>query len=155
MKLLEVRAGIQLEEIPYASTAQATTDALGGQVDLHCPSLAGAMPLIRQGRLRALGVTSARRSAGAPDIPSIAETLAGYDASLWYGVVGPAGLPADVVRRLNDEMQRVLAEPTVQETLRTAGVDIEPGDPQSLRIVMADPVRSGVDLMDRIGFRPQ
>ena len=52
-------------------------------------------------------------------------------------------------------MQRVLAEPTVQETLRTAGVDIEPGDPQSLRIVMADPVRSGVDLMDRIGFRPQ
>jgi tripartite-type tricarboxylate transporter receptor subunit TctC len=155
MKLLEARAGIQLEEIPYASTAQATTDALGGQVDLHCPSLAGAMPLIRQGRLRALGVTSARRSAGAPDIPSIAETLAGYDASLWYGVVGPAGLPVDVVRRLNDEMQRVLAEPTVQETLRTAGVDIEPGDPQALRIVMADPVRSGVDLMDRIGFRPQ
>jgi tripartite-type tricarboxylate transporter receptor subunit TctC len=155
MKLLEVRANIQLEEIPYASTAQATTDALGGQVDLHCPSLAGAMPLVRQGRLRALGVTSARRSAGAPDIPAIAETLPGYDASLWYGVVGPAGLPADVVRRLSSELQRVLAEPAVQETLRTAGVDLEPGDPEALRIVMADPVRSGVDLMDRIGFRPQ
>jgi len=107
MKLLEVRAGIQLEEIPYASTAQATTDALGGQVDLHCPSLAGAMPLVRQGQLRALGVTSARRSAGAPDIPAIAEILPGYDASLWYGLVGPAGLPADVVRRLSSELQRV------------------------------------------------
>ena len=155
MKLLEVRAGIQLEEIPYASTAQATTDALGGQVDLHCPSLAGAMPLVRQGQLRALGVTSARRSAGAPDIPAIAEILPGYDASLWYGLVGPMGLPADVVRRLSSELQRVLAEPQVQETLRTAGVDLEPGDPEALRVVMADPVRSGVDLMDRIGFRPQ
>jgi tripartite-type tricarboxylate transporter receptor subunit TctC len=155
MKLLEVRAGIQLEEIPYASTAQATTDALGGQVDLHCPSLAGSMPLVRQGRLRALGVTSARRSAGAPDIPAIAETLPGYDASLWYGVVGPTGLPADVVRRLSGELLRVLAEPAVQDTLRTAGVDLEPGGAEALRLVMADPVRSGVDLMDRIGFRPQ
>ncbi len=113
------------------------------------------MPLVRQGQLRALGVTSARRSAGAPDIPAIAEILPGYDASLWYGLVGPAGLPADVVRRLSSELQRVLAEPQVQETLRTAGVDLEPGDPEALRIVMADPVRSGVDLMDHIGFRPQ
>ena len=95
------------------------------------------------------------RSAGAPDIPAIAETLPGYDASLWYGVVGPAGLPADVVRRLSSELQRILAETAVQETLRTAGVDLEPGGPEALRVVMADPVRSGVDLMDRIGFRPQ
>ena len=110
MKLLEVRAKIQLEEIPYASTAQATTDALGGQVDLHCPSLAGSMALVRQGRLHALGVTSLRRSAGAPDVPAIAETLPGYDASLWYGLVGPAGLPADVVGRLSSELQVILAE---------------------------------------------
>ena len=71
------------------------------------------------------------------------------------GVDRMAGLPADVVRRLSSELQRVLAEPQVQETLRTAGVDLEPGDPEALRVVMADPVRSGVDLMDRIGFRPQ
>jgi tripartite-type tricarboxylate transporter receptor subunit TctC len=66
MKLLEVRARIVLEEIPYASTAQATTEALGGQVELHCPSLARAMPLVRQGRLRPLGVTSARRARAPP-----------------------------------------------------------------------------------------
>jgi tripartite-type tricarboxylate transporter receptor subunit TctC len=155
MKLLEVRAKIQLEEIPYASTAQATTDALGGQVDLHCPSLAGSMALVRQGRLHALGVTSLRRSAGAPDVPAIAETLPGYDASLWYGLVGPAGLPADVVSRLSGELQVILAESGVQETLRTAGVDLEPGSADAMRAVMADPLRSGVDLMDRIGFRPQ
>ena len=122
---------------------------------MHCPSLAGAMPLVRQGRLRPLGVTGAHRSAGAPDIPAIAETLPGYEASAWYGVVGPAGLPPDVVRRLSSELQRVLAESAVQETLRTAGLDIESGDAEALRLVMADPVRSGVDLMDRIGFRPQ
>ena len=155
IKLLEARAGISLEEIPYASTAQATTDALGGQVELHAPSLAGGMPLVRGGKLRPLGVAAARRSAGAPDIPAIAETLPGYDAAAWYGLVGPAGLPKPIVERLNQEMQAVLADPTVLATLRTAGVDIEAGSPEAMRLVMADPVRSGIDLMDRIGFRPQ
>ncbi len=155
MKLMEARAGISLEEIPYASTAQATTDALGGQVELHAPSLAGGMPLVRGGKLRPLGVASARRSAGAPDIPSIAETIPGYDAALWYGLVGPAGLPKSVVQRLNDELQFVLAEPSVLAPLRAAGVDVEAGSPEAMRLVMADPVRSGIDLMDRIGFRPQ
>ena len=155
IKLLEARAGISLEEIPYASTAQATTDALGGQVELHAPSLAGGMPLVRGGKLRPLGVAAARRSAGAPDIPAIAETLPGYDAAAWYGLMGPAGLPKPIVERLNQEMQAVLADPTVLATLRTAGVDIEAGSPEAMRLVMADPVRSGIDLMDRIGFRPQ
>lgn len=155
MKLLENRTGIVLEEIPYASTAQATTEALGGQVELHIPSLAAAMPLVRGGRLRPLGVTSARRSAGAPDIPAIAETVPGYAASAWYGLVGPAGMPKPVVARLNAELQAILAEPSVQQTLRTAGVDIEAGTAEAMRVVMADPVRSGIDLMDRIGFRPQ
>jgi len=155
MKLMESRTGISLEEIPYASTAQATTDALGGQVDLHIPSLAGGMPLVRGGKLRPLGVTGARRSAGAPDIPAIAEIIPGYDASVWYGLVGPAGLPKSVIQRLNDELQLVVADPAVLETLRTAGVDIEAGSPGAMRLVMADPMRSGIDLMDRIGFRPQ
>jgi tripartite-type tricarboxylate transporter receptor subunit TctC len=149
MKLLENRTGIVLEEIPYASTAQATTEALGGQVELHIPSLAAAMPLVRGGRLRPLGVTSA------PDIPAIAETVPGYAASAWYGLVGPAGLPKAVVGRLNTELQVVLADQAIQETLRTAGVDIEAGSPEAMRLIMADPVRSGIDLMDRIGFRPQ
>ena len=106
------------------------------------------------GRLRPPGATSARRSAGAPDIPSIAETIPGYDASAWYGPVGPAGLPKPIVQRLNAELQLVLADPSVRETMRTVGLDIEAGSPEAMRPVMADPVRSGIDLMDRIGFRP-
>lgn len=155
IKQLETRAGITLEEVPYASTAQATTDVLSGQIELHCPSLAAAMPLLRNGRLRPLGVTSARRNSGAPDIPAIAETLPGYEASTWYGLVAPAGVPEAVVRRLTGELQAVMAEPAVQNTLRAAGVDAEPGPPAALRAVMTDPVRSGTDLMDRIQFRPQ
>lgn len=131
IKLMEALAGISLEEIPYASTAQATTDALGGQVELHIPSLAGGMPLVRGGRLRPLGVAGARRSAGASDIPAIAETIPGYDASLWYGLVGPAGLPKSVVQRLNDELQSVLADPAVLAPLRAAGVDVEAGSPEA------------------------
>lgn len=154
-KLLEVKAGIVLEEVPYASTAQATNDALSGQVELHCPSLAGGMPLVKDGRLRPLGVTSARRSAAAPDVPSIAETVPGYDASAWYGVVGPAGMPEPIVRRLNEEMQVILNDPSVQGTLRTAGLDVEAGSAGALRTVMAEAVLSGNDLMDRIGYRPQ
>jgi tripartite-type tricarboxylate transporter receptor subunit TctC len=69
--------------------------------------------------------------------------------------VGPAGVSKPVVQRLNAELQLMLADPAVQETLRTAGVDIEAGSPEAVRLVMADPVRSGIDLMDRIGFRPQ
>ena len=113
------------------------------------------MPLVRGGKLRPLGVTGIRRSAGAPDIPAIAETIPGFDASAWYGLVGPAGLPKSVIQRLNDELQLVVADPAVRETLRMAGVDVEAGSPETMRLIMADPVRSGIDLMDHIGFRPQ
>ena len=154
-ELFKFMTGTNIVHVAYKGTAQATTDALGGQVELHAPSLAGGMPLVRGGKLRPLGVAAARRSAGAPDIPAIAETLPGYDAAAWYGLVGPAGLPKPVVQRLNEEMQSVLADPAVLASLRTAGVDIEAGSPEAMRLVMADPVRSGIDLMDRIGFRPQ
>ena len=69
--------------------------------------------------------------------------------------MSPAGLPKSVIQRLNDELQLVVADPAVMETLRTAGVDVEAGSPEAMRLIMADPVRSGIDLMDRIGFRPQ
>jgi tripartite-type tricarboxylate transporter receptor subunit TctC len=155
MEELKAHANLQLEEIPYSSTAQATTDAMSGQVDLHCPSLAGAMPHIRSGRFRALGITSGRRSAAAPDIPSIAETLPGYDASAWYGVVAPAGLPAPVAERLNAELQAILAEPAMQTRLLDVGVDAQSGSRADMRKVMTEAVTSGNAMMDRINYRPR
>jgi tripartite-type tricarboxylate transporter receptor subunit TctC len=155
LELLKTMAGIELEEIPYSSTAQATTDAISGQVELHCPSLAGAMPTLRAGQFKALGVTGGRRSPSAPEIPSIAETLPGYDASGWYGLSAPAGTPEPILTRLNAELQGMLGDPSVQATLRNAGVDAEPGSREAMRETMISHSRRWVDLMDRINFRPQ
>ncbi|MBY0336012.1 MAG: tripartite tricarboxylate transporter substrate binding protein [Acetobacteraceae bacterium] len=154
-ELLKDLAGIEMEEIPYSSTAQATTDAITGQVDLHIPNLAGALPHIRGGRLRALAVTGRTRSASAPDIPATAELLPGFDAAGLFGLSGPAGLPAPVVERLNAELNAVLADPAVLATFRAAGVDPAPGPPEALSHAIADTLSRWSALMDRVGFRPQ
>jgi tripartite-type tricarboxylate transporter receptor subunit TctC len=155
MEQLKAMTGIELEEVPYSSTAQAATDVMSGQIELHFPSLAAAIPNIRAGRFRALGVTSGQRSPGAPEIPAIAETVPGYDASTWYGVVAPARLPEAVAQRLNAELQAILAEAPLQTRLRDAGVDAKPGTAAELRAVMQQGLASGNALLDRIGFRPR
>lgn len=154
MELLKALAGITLEEIPYSSTAQATTDTISGQIELHCPSLAGAMPTIRAGQFKALGVTGGRRSRSAPDIPSIAETVPGYDAAGWYSIGAPAGTPEPVLARLNAELQAMLAEPSVQAALANAGVDADPGTRDQSAETMRMQIRQWTELMDRIGYRP-
>lgn len=155
MEALKSMAEIQLEEVPYSSTAQATTDAISGRVDLHFPSLAGAMPHIRSGQLRPLGITSATRSEGAPDIPSIAETVPGYDTSSWYGILAPAGLPEPVLQRLGSELQAAVAMPEMQRQLLELGVDPAPAASGGLRRVIEAAVTSVTALLDRIGYRPQ
>lgn len=154
LELLKAMAGIELEEIPYSSTAQATTDAIGGRVELHCPSLAGAMPILRAGTLRPLGVTSARRSAGAPEIPAIAETVPGYDGASWYALGAPAATPEPVLARLHAALNAVLAAPAVQAALVNAGVDADPGPRARAAEAMQAQIRRWTGLMDRIGYQP-
>jgi len=155
MEMLKSMALIDLEEVPYSSTAQAATDLLSGQIELHFPSLAAALPNIRAGRFRPLGLTSTERSMSVPEIPAIAETVPGYGASTWFGVVAPARLPDAVALRLNAELQAVLAEAPMQRRLRDAGVDPQPGTAEALRATMREAETSGNALMDRIGFRPR
>lgn len=154
MELLKALAGIELEEIPYSSTAQATTDTISGQIELHCPSLAGAMPTLRAGHFKALGVTGGRRSPSAPEIPSIAEAVPGYDAAGWYSIGAPAATPEPILARLNAELQAMLADPTVQATLANAGVDADPGTRAQSAETMRTNIRRWTELMDRIGYRP-
>lgn len=152
MELLKSMADIQLEEIPYSSTSQATTDTISGQIELHCPSLAGAMPTLRSGHFRALGVTSARRSASAPEIPAIAETVPGYDSAGWYALGTPAGTPEAVLAKLNTELQAMLAEPFVQTALANTGVDADPGSRSAAAEAMLAGIRRLTALMDKIGY---
>jgi tripartite-type tricarboxylate transporter receptor subunit TctC len=130
-ELFKDQAGVDLLHIPYKGTGSLMPDLLSGTVSMAFPNLPSALPLIKSGKLKALGVTTLKRSDAAPQIPTITEAgLPGYDMSTWYGLIGPAKLPADVVKRLNDELQAVLHDPEVRNKLLAQGVDPVSGTPQ-------------------------
>jgi tripartite-type tricarboxylate transporter receptor subunit TctC len=115
-------AGIEMTHIPYRGSGQVTADLLGGQVMVAFPGIAGMLPHIKSGRLRALGVTSARRSPELPDIPTIAEAgVKGYEMVAWFGLAAPKALPRDVQMKLHGELMRVLKNPDFQKSLAAVG----------------------------------
>jgi tripartite-type tricarboxylate transporter receptor subunit TctC len=132
MALIRSMTGIQVVEVPYRVNAQALNDTMSGEVSVYMPNLAAALPNIRAGRLKALAVTSAKRSSVAPEIPTVAETLPGYEAASWYGIVVPAKTPKPVIAKLNTEIGRVLQQAEVQQRLQGLGGDIVAGGPEDL-----------------------
>jgi tripartite-type tricarboxylate transporter receptor subunit TctC len=113
-------AGIDMTHVPYKGTGQSVIDVIAGQVDSIFAVTTGVLPHVKAGKLRALGISSPKRSALAPDVPTIAEAgYPGFEASFAYALVAPAGTPADIVTTLKREMQRRLAVPDVQEYYRT------------------------------------
>jgi tripartite-type tricarboxylate transporter receptor subunit TctC len=132
-ELLMEMTGIQIRHIPYKGRAQFLPDLVSGRISLAFDNLASALPLIRANEIRAIGVTSGRRSAAAPDIPSIAEQgLPGFEAVSWFALVGPAGLPAPVQHRLSRLTKETLLQPTVQTKLRASGLEPAPNSPAEL-----------------------
>lgn len=125
MELLKQQLRVPMVHIPYRGIAPAITDVIGGQTQAMFPGLAAALPHIRSGRLRPLGVTGRRRAEQLKDIPTMEELgLKNFDAMQWYGVVGPANMPADIVGRLNTTLAQVLSAPDLREKL--SGEAIEP-----------------------------
>ena len=123
MELFRLMAGITLTHIPYKGSGPATVDLLAGQVQLSMPNVLTALPHIKGGKLRGLGVTSSKRATGLPDIPAIAETLPGYEAIQWYGILAPAGTSRDIVGKLQAEIARILVLPEVKDRLAADGAD--------------------------------
>jgi len=117
-------AKIDLRHIPYKGSGMARADLLGGQVKLGCLGVSSVIHSHRAGQLRMLAVTSAQRSAQLPDIPSIAETVPGYEATLWSGMLAPAGTPPAVINRMYGEMSKLLQRPDVKTALIATGTDI-------------------------------
>ena len=116
--------------IPYRGIAPATTDLIAGQTQAMFPGLAAALPHIRNGRLRALAVTGSQRHPALKDVPTMEEAgLKGFDAQQWYGVVGPAGMPAPLVTQLNNAMAQVLAMPDLRDKLSAEAVELTPMTP--------------------------
>jgi tripartite-type tricarboxylate transporter receptor subunit TctC len=118
-------AGVQLNHVPYKGSGQAMQDLVGGQVKVSFVGAPNAVPYLANGKLRALGVTTRRRSADLPDIPSIDEAgVPGYDATLWLGLLAPPGTPADIVAKLREAVAKALAPPEARKLVNSAGVDV-------------------------------
>lgn len=125
MALFTMLAGINMNHVPYKGSAQARTDLISGQVMVGMPGISSVVQNIEAGRLRALAVTSAKRSPQLPDVPTLAEAgVKGYEASLWLGLVGPAGLPEGVVTRLNAEVAKLLKDGAIQAQFRKIGTEV-------------------------------
>jgi len=129
-ELFNASAGISIVHVPYKGIAPAVVDLLGGQVQLAISAFPTALPHIRSGKLRALAVTSAKRSGLMTDVPTVAESgLAGYEAAGWFGVLAPAGTPPAVVTKLNAEINRILELPEIKASLASDGAEPAGGTP--------------------------
>jgi tripartite-type tricarboxylate transporter receptor subunit TctC len=118
-------AGINMTHIPYRGSGPVTADLLAGQVQVGFPGIAGMLPHIKSGRLRALGVTGAKRSPELPSVPTIAEAgVKGYEMVAWFGIAAPKGLPRDIQMRLHGELLKILKTPEMQKSLSAVGQEV-------------------------------
>lgn len=132
MELVEYMADIDLVAVPYQGGAPATTDLIAGHMQLGVDGLPGQLPQINSGSLKALGTSGRERDIVAPDIPAIAETVAGLEATAWYAIMAPAGVPEDIVERLNAAANAALENEALSAKLREMGISTEGGSSQDL-----------------------
>jgi tripartite-type tricarboxylate transporter receptor subunit TctC len=130
-ELLKTLTNVKMTHIPYKGAVPAFTGLMGGEIAIYMSSIPPAMPQLKSGRVKAIGVTSAKRMATLPNVPTLAESgLPGYEVTNWYGVMAPAGLPKDVLAKLNGELVRILKLPDVQQRLSGEGGDIGANSPE-------------------------
>lgn len=130
-ELAENAAGIKLRHVPYKGAAQAMTDLMGGNIDLYMSSVPTLLGHVRNGKLRTIAITSAKRAAQLPDTQTLAESgYKGFDAVTWFGILAPAGTPAPIVAQLNKAINAALKVPDVAEKLRSEGGDVLGGTPE-------------------------
>ena len=138
MELFKMTAGVKLIHVPYKGAAPAVADLMGGRVDTGFLTIPAAEPMMRAGRLRALGVASLKRADGLPDVPTIAEQgFPGFEAATWFGVMAPAGTPSDIVAKLHDVFAAGLAVPETRKRLLEEGFEINGGTPQEFAAYIA------------------
>jgi tripartite-type tricarboxylate transporter receptor subunit TctC len=126
----KAQAGLYLVHIPYRGTALAIPDLVSGKVDVLFDSLPSGLPHVKEGRLRALGITSLKRSPLLPDLPPVSDTIPGFESVTWFGMYGPKGMPVEVVNRVNRAVNQALQDPEVKERLARLGIEPTGGSPQ-------------------------
>jgi tripartite-type tricarboxylate transporter receptor subunit TctC len=153
-ELFKMMAGVDMVHVPYRGGAPALTDLIAGQVQLLFVNLA-VSEHIRAGRVRALAVTSAMRSAALPDVPTVGEFLPSYEASAWFGLGAPKNTPAEIVDKLNKEINAGLADPKVQARLADMGGMTLAGSPADFRQLIADETEKWGKVIKFAGIKPE
>jgi len=152
-ELLATLGQVKFTHVPYKATTQGTTDTIGGTIQMAFPSLSSALAHVKSGKLRALGITSLKRSSIAPEISPVAETVPGYQATIWNGISAPAGTPAPVVARLNTELNKALTAPEVTAKLKSSGVEIESSTPQEYNAYVEAEIRKWRSVIKESGIK--
>ena len=152
-ELYKQMTGVKAQHIPYKGTGPSLIDLIGGRYDFSFAGLQGAQTQVRAGKLRALAVTTPKRLAAMPDIPAVAEALPGFEVIGWYGVIGPAAMPAPLVKRLHDELMRVLAMPDVRQRIATDGAEAVGSQPAEFRAFMAADLAKWAKLVKESGAK--
>jgi tripartite-type tricarboxylate transporter receptor subunit TctC len=153
-ELFKAMAGVDMQHIPYKGSPPALQDVVGGQVTMTFDNITTAWPLAKAGKLRALAVTTARRSAIAPDVPTLAESgLAGYEVGSWQGAFAPAGTPPEIVKRLNAEMVKIINMPDVREKLVGLGAEPVANTPEEFGALVKTEVAKWADVVKKSGAK--
>ncbi|KQP09082.1 tripartite tricarboxylate transporter substrate binding protein [Pseudorhodoferax sp. Leaf265] len=142
---LQKAAGVKFTHVPYKGAAQGSTDLIGGQIQMYVSSVPTLIGYIKNGKMRALAVTSAQRTDDLPNVPTVAESgYKGFEAVTWFGVAGPDGLPKDVIAKLNTAFNQALQDPEVKAKLAAQGADVRSGTPEQFAaLVRSEMVRWG------------
>lgn len=146
-------AKVDIRHIPYKGTGPALIDLLAGQTQLIFAGIPGTVPHVRAGKLRPLAVSTSARLAIFPDVPTVAETVPGYEATQWYGVLAPAGTPAAVVSRLNKEIARALKDPQLEERLVASGSEPLPSTPEAFSAFIKSEISRWEPVIKAAGIR--
>ena len=151
-ELFKLMTGIEMQHVPYRGTGPSIPDLMTGKVHVLFDNLPGSVELVKSGKLKALGVTSAQRSFVFPDLPSIGETVPGYDVSLYYGVSGPKGIPVNVVEILNKAINAALADPKMQKRIAEFGGTPLPLTAAAFGKMMADETVKWAKVVEKVGL---
>ena len=153
-ELFSTMANVKMTHVPYKGAVPALQDLLGGRLSMVFSSMPPALPHVAAGKIKALAVTSSKRSPVTPDVPTIAETgLAGYEVINWYGVLGPAGLPKDIVGKLNREIHGILTLPDVKKQLASQGAEVLTSTPQEFGAFISSETRKWAKVVKLSGAR--
>jgi tripartite-type tricarboxylate transporter receptor subunit TctC len=154
-ELFKLMTGVELVHVPYRGSPPALTDLLGGQVQVMFDLMPTSIELVRAGKLRALAVTTAARSPALPDVPTVAEFVPGYEASTWQGIGAPRGTPAEIVDRLNREINAGLADPKIRARLADTGAAPFAGTPGDFGRFMADETEKWAKVVKFAGIKAE